>query len=261
MKFIVLAVLLMGAPAVRAQNAPPPNQLATIDPAARDLLARTQARYQKFETFESLISVLPKAQDGSFARRFRVQMAIDGRFVVGEEYPDKSWSKSICDGKTLVSFDSHFPGRYTRESVESALDLGWRVRLEAALNSVDARSPMLSMMLSDDIGADLLSTYLTGVEIADDGAFQKISMRGDFPRAQGQVTPGALQFWIEPKTLALDHASVVEGDKVVYSEVYSQTRFDPKFDEAMFRAAAPQSYRLIDSFETAPQIATPPMIQ
>ena len=257
---LLLAALALSAPALRAQEMTTPAQ---IDPAARDLLARTMARYQKFNSFESVIfwRIGPAGQ-GLNDRRFRVQMKIIGQFVAGEEFPDKSWRKWISDGKTVVGFSSKFPGRYTRASVKSPLYLGLAPQLEASLRSVGIEGPLLSMMLSDDLSADVMSPNLRALDIENKGELKVVALRAEFPSNAGTTEMGALELSIDPQTLALDHVTTRDGGGEVFTESYAQTRFNPTFDANMFRAAAPVGYKLIESFEPGSEIviAKPPQI-
>lgn len=265
MKFLlVLAVLAATAPALRAQEiAPAQTELAHIDPAARDLLARTQARYQKFRTFESLIEwKIGPAGTGLEPRRFRVQMTLDGKFVVGEEFPDKSWRKAICDGKTLIEFRSKFPRTYTRKSVQSPLYLRLAPQLEASLRSVNAEGPLISLMSTNDFGAGLLDPALESVELEDDGAWKIASMSSRVPQGHPKAgTLASIKLWINPQTLALDHVTVFDNGAEVFTESYAKTRFNPTFNPAMFRAAAPVGYKLVSYFpdESGTSTTKPPV--
>ena len=252
MKFLLLlATLAVCAPVLHAQeSAPAPTELAQIDPAARDLLARVQTRYQKFRSFESLIEwKIGPAGAGLPTRRFRVQMTIDGKFVVGEEFPDKSWRKAICDGKTLVEFRSRSRQTYTRTSVKSPLYFRLAPQLEASLRSVGAKGPLISLMLTDDFGAGLLDPALESMKVRDDGALKIVSMNIRVPAGTPEAgTLDSLQFWIDPQTLTLDHVTFWSNAAEVFTESYSQTRFNPTFDSKLFRAVAPLNYKLVSYF-------------
>ena len=259
---LLLAALAVCAPLARAQEvAPAPTELAHIDPAARDLLARTAARYQKFRSFESLIEwKIGPAGAGLQPRRFRVQMTIDGQFIVGEEFPDKSWHKAICDGKTLIEFRSKFPKTYTRKSVKSPLYLGLSPQLEAALRSVGAEGPLISLMLGDDFGAALLDPDLESVSMQTTGELQTIAISLHAPPSS--ATPAALfgmNMTIAARDLTLHQVDVSDENGLVFTESYAQTRFNPEFDAAQFRAAAPLNYRVVPYFdEDVTTASTPP---
>ncbi len=261
-RLLLLIVLAAFAPIAHAQEATPAKtELATIDPTARDLLARTAARYRKFESFESLIVwKIGEAGAGLEPRRFRVQMTRDGRFVVGEEFPDKSWKKWICDGETLVEFRSKHPQTYTRKSIKSPLYLGPLPQLRASLRSVSAEGPLLSLMLTDDFGSALLDPDLERVELQKEGALKAVVIRHQ--AFVGNGLPDAmneLKLWIEPLSMRLDRAEFRNEEGLVFAETYAQTRFNPQFAPQTFRAAAPLNYKLVNYFpDEATVVANPP---
>ena len=259
---ILLALLAATAPALRAQEVEiAPVQLAQIEPAARDLLARTQARYQKFESFESLIFwKIGAAGQGLGPRRFRVQMTIDGKFVAGEEFADKSWRKAICDGKNLVEFRSKYPKTYTRKSIVSPLYFRLAPQLEASLRDVGAEGPLISLMLTQDFGAALLDPAFDSLNVRDEGNLKVVEMSSRVPAGFTDAgTVEAIQFWIEPQTLTLDHVTLLSRGAEVFTESYAQTRFNPQFDAALFRAAAPLNYKLVSYFpDEVVTVSNPP---
>ena len=88
--------------------------------------------------------------------------------------------------------------------------------------------------------------------MATDGKLQKVSIGLSYKKdtdAAGEVgvitTPSLIELWIDPKTLTLEQARTAQdttlGTFTSY-QTYVQMRFNPTFDDATFRVAAPQGY-------------------
>ena len=264
----VLSTLFVSAPALHAQSLPMkereklplnveplPTTIAPIDPAARDLVARTMNRYRTLKSFESLITRTSK-YDGtagnptSETKFVRIQLGTEGRFVVGSLSPALLWRKEIYDGKNLIKFSYSAGKRYTLDELHFPLGTPRERRVEAAIN---AEGPLVWFLTgSQPFTALFLSPLLTRFDMAPDGNLQKVTIEASYKldtEAIGEVgvaqTPSQIELWIDPKTLTLDHARVVNNTTLgefTDSETYSQTRFNPQFDDKMFRVAAPAGY-------------------
>lgn len=240
--------------------APVPTAIAPIDPAARDLVARTMNRYRTLKSFESLITRTSKIDgtDGestSETQFTRIQLDNKGpydrgRFVLGTSSPSGSWNKDIYDSKDLIRFSSSSGKRYHIDDFRFPLGMPRERRLEAAMN---AEGPLVWFLTgSQHFTAHFLSPFLTRFDMAPDGALQKVTIEASYKKdtdAFSEVgvpdTPSQIELWIDPKTLTLDHARVVNSTTIgefTDIETYSQTRFNPKFDPKIFRVAAPKGY-------------------
>lgn len=250
--------------------APIPTEIAPIDPAARDLVARTMNRYRTLKSFEGLITRTSKydGTEGKPSSRTQfVRIQLDnkgpydrGRFVLGTWSPSErlsadvlsvsSWDKDIYDGKDLINFGSTSGNRYHIDAFRFPLGMPRERRIEAAMNT---EGPLFWFLTgSQHFTAHFLSPFLTRLAMAPDGALQKVSMEFSYKLdtdAFGEVgvsqTPSQIELWIDPKTLTLDHARVVNSTTIgefTDIETYSQTRFNPKFDPKIFRVAAPKGY-------------------
>ena len=243
---LLLAALALSAPAVRAQEMTTPAQ---IDPAARDLLARTMARYQKFNSFESVISWETGAGSDIKPRRFRLQVTRAGQFVVGEEFSDKSWRKWISDGVTVIGFNSKFSGRYTRSALKMFPNASRNEQWKAHLDGINVNGPMVSLLGSEAADTETLLSESDSLTVKDQGALKIVKMLSSFIKAGGKIERDAIEIWLDPETLTVNRMKVSDGSHPALTETYAQTRFNPTFDATLFRAAAPVGYKLIQTFE------------
>ena len=273
---IVLSALIASTPALQAQDAkgrtsedraklplnvaPIPTQIAPIDPAARDLVARTMNRYRTLQSFESLITRTSK-YDGTQGRpnsktQFtRIQLdnktpTDRGRFVVGTSLSSGGWDRDIYNGKDRISFGSSSGNRYHIDDFRFPIGMPRERRLEATMR---VEGPLFWFLVgSQHFTAHLISPFLTRLAMAPDGALQKVTIEASYKKdtdAIGELgvadTPSLIELWIDSKTLTLDHARIVNSTTIgdfTDIETYSQTRFNPKFDPKIFRVAAPKGY-------------------
>ena len=101
------------------------------------------------------------------------------------------------------------------------------------------------MLLSDYPAPLLLLPEFQKLQVQREGEFQVIALQR---RSSASATPQAsitIKLWIEPKTLILHRASVFDNDKLLTSETYTQTRFNPTFDKALFGTTVSPNYKRV----------------
>ena len=261
---LAVSALLVNAPALYAQQnsqniAPAPTQMAAIDPAARDLVARTVSRYRSLKSFESLISAtetFPTNEGGtrSDVEIWRIKLGTQGRFVVSESNPVLGWSRDVYDGRDMMRIGASMGKTYEIEEIRYPFGMPRERKTEATLARTGKTDcPLLWFLTgSQHFTALALSPLLTRFDVATDGKLQKVSIALSYKKdtdADGEVgvpdTPSLLELWIDPKTLTLEQARITRDTTVgVFTsyETYAQTRFNPTFDDAIFRVAAPTGY-------------------
>ena len=139
---LALSAMAVSAPALHAQDAqnvaPAPTVIATIDPVARDLVARTMSRYRGLKSFESLISgtnTSPTNEGGtrSDIEIWRIKLGTEGRFVVSESTPELGWSRDVYNGRDLMRTGASMGKTYEIEEIRYPFGMPRERKTEATL--------------------------------------------------------------------------------------------------------------------------------
>ena len=261
---LAVSALFVSAPALYAQPssqniAPAPTQMAAIDPQARDLVARTMSRYRGLKSFESLISrteTSPTNEGGtsSDVEIWRIKLGTGGRFVVSSSNSSLGWSRYVYDGRDMLRTSASMGKTYEMEEIRYPFGMPRERKTEATLARIFTLDGPLIWFLngSQHFSALALSPVLTRFDMESDGKLKKVSIALNYKKdtdADGEVgvpdTPSLLELWIDPNTLTLEQARTTRDTTVgtfTSYETYAQTRFNPTFDDTIFRVAAPRGY-------------------
>ena len=247
---LIFAALLLCASVVRAQPVTPSAPLAQVDPVALNLLARMSWKYHRAASYETYIDIKENGRPapGSFTTRFRTDM---GQFVWSQWSPDKHWRKWIFSGKTVVGYDSDFPGLYTHRKF---VDFSGR-DFSSILDDLGLDYTLLLRVMSGDWPGQLLAhPNLREVSMKDEDGQRVVTLWFHFERSfEGQ--DDSIRFFIEPQTLLLSRIrarqTIFDDDstrELITEETYSQARFEPKLGLHLFDIRPPLHYKPVENF-------------
>jgi outer membrane lipoprotein-sorting protein len=257
MKKLLLPLLFIGLstslPSVKAQEAPAVvRELATIDPQARDLLARLDARYKKLRTFQCLLDVRgDEGKETHFSARFRVQTEGRYRGAVTTVEPKKGVQKRVFDGQTLLTTDSRFPRSFTKEK----LDAG-RFNFRIFLNRAGAKGLVTSLLSDDNLASVFLAPDLQSIVMGAEETVTGKVLRSVIIKIEGETTKVSFTLLIDPENLILHRVSATDNTPAIsnktffFVENYSEIKIDEPLPHTLFSTTPPPGFRLINSFET-----------
>lgn len=225
-------------------------QLAQIDPVALNLLARMGWKYRTTLTYDTLVRIKRSDQlsGNRLITRFRTDM---GQFVWSQWAPDNRWRKWVFDGKTVVIYNSAYPGQYRRREFK---DFSGR-DFNRVLDYLGLDYSTLPLVMSGDWPGKMLAhPDLKTVSMKAEKDLSVVTLSFQSERSfEGQ--PDTIRFFIEPKTLMLRRISkretMIDGEKtseLTTDEIYSQSNFEPKLSFDLFRVAAPSNYKMVENF-------------
>lgn len=249
---LLLACLAVSMPHARAQEAPSPAKtLATIDPQARDLLARLDARYKKFRTFQALVEL--RASEPVPWKYARYRVALDGRYrgAVTMAAEGQGTQKTVFDGKTVLATDSKFPRRFTTAKLDAE-----RYSLRVFLRQSGAEGITVGLLTDDNLASVFLDPDLQSIEMGPSETVNGTVLQNVVLKSEGKQGKGSLTLLIDPQNLILRRATTtdttpaIDNKTFVFTETYSEIKFDETLPPALFSTLAPPGFRVIDSFAT-----------
>jgi hypothetical protein len=262
-KFLLLASFCLASNTrIEAQTVPQPaRKLATIQPEARDLLARLDARYKRFKTFSCLVEL--RTSEPVPWKYARYRMALDGRFsgAITMAIEGQGTQKSIYDGKTVLKTDSRFPRRYTLAKIDAEL---YGIRL--FLRRTGAEGQVERLLLDDKIASAFLDPDLQSVEMGAPEKLNDKTLQSVIIKMEGEYGKASLSLLIDEENLTLrrvvgnDSNPAQDKKTFVFTEDYSDIRFDEALPNSLFSTKPPVGFREIDSFDSSSQVTTTPVI-
>ena len=252
--------LSLNAP-LSAQTAPETaRKLATIQPEARDLIARLDARYKRFKTFSCLVEL--RTSEPVPWKYARYRMTLDGPFrgAITMAIEGQGTQKSVYDGKTVLETDSRFPRRFTLAKIDAE-----RYGIRLFLRRSGAEGQVRGLLLDDKIASAFLEPDLQSVEMGAPEKLNDKTLQSVIIKMEGSYGKASLTLLIDEENLTLhrvigsDSIPIQDKRTFVFTEDYSEIRFDEPLSTELFSTKPPANFRVIESFETSSAAATAPV--
>lgn len=260
MRFLLtLATLSLSAPFSHAQTISTP-ALATIDPTARDLLARLDAHYKRFQTFQSVIELRTSEPMPWTYNRIRLQLTpVNG--IVSTAIPGQGVEKRVFDGRTELRLDSRYPRVFQSRPLDAE-----RYSLSVFLRQAGVKGLTVALLSNDNLASTLLDPDLKSVSLGPDGTSEgQLLKTVMFQMGKGGQST-SLKLFIDDKNLLLRRVEIQDDDPRMprpfsFSETYSQIQFDEPLPQSLFSTRVPANFKRVPDFpDEVAHAATSPVL-